>query len=223
MKLDPMLTTLDAVPEEFRVNYEEVTAEDGTKSYRLAALRDFVSQDDIAGLKSALQKERTARKAAEAITVGRTAPEIEALRAELAARDADLANAAARAAAMTEIQRQAGDIEAVYALIKDRLKATKRDDGTYAIEVLGDGGGAPLLRGDGQPQGVADLVAQLKARKLNLFRGTGNSGGGSFAEDSWRGLTMAPPRNLHRFKMSVHAKAAYIREHGLPAYNALPE
>ncbi len=57
MKLEPVLESLEGIPEDFHENYEE--GEDG--KYHLALVKDFVPKDkveDVTGLKSALQKER---------------------------------------------------------------------------------------------------------------------------------------------------------------------
>ena len=54
MKIEAVLDSLESIPEELRDNYVE--SDDG--KYRLAALSGFVPEEKIAGLKSAVEKER---------------------------------------------------------------------------------------------------------------------------------------------------------------------
>jgi hypothetical protein len=222
MKLEPELTTLDEVPEPFRVNYEEIAQDDVTKKYRLAALKGVKTESEIAALKSALQKEREARRAAEAASKGNDADAVETLRKQLTTIESALDAAAAKDAAVSAITAADGDVETVWALMQSRVRATKKGD-KRVIEIVSEDDGAPLLNSDGTPMTVTQFVASLRERKSNLFRGTRHRGaGGPNGDEVPDRLAAAVTRTLHRRKMSPREKVDFVRAYGEEAFHNLP-
>ncbi|MEQ8816547.1 MAG: hypothetical protein RLO51_26160 [Thalassobaculum sp.] len=200
MTLPATADRLEDLPEAVREHY--VATEDGR--FRL----DAEGVEDVAGLKSALEKERAARKALKAELADRgdaeepdddgAAPaepgaaepvdaDAEAVPAaeimpepdpRRAALEARLVDAEARAA----LQAARGVPELLLPVLRDRLAVTDDGTGGPAVRVL-DEAGAPRRR-DGEDGGfrtVAELVEELRADPVygRAFEGSGKGGSGA--------------------------------------------
>ncbi|MEQ8396509.1 hypothetical protein [Thalassobaculum sp.] len=185
MTLPAITDSLEDLPEAVRPHY--VATEDGR--WRL----DADGVEDVAGLKSALEKERTARKALKA--------ELAALEGE-ALTDADADSAASveeteapadprlaavearliEAEARTALQVARGVPELLLPILRDRLAVVDDGAGRPVVRVLGDTG-KPQRREGGNADylTVADLVGALRADPIygRAFEGSGKGGSGA--------------------------------------------
>lgn len=190
MTLPATVDRLEDLPEAVREHY--VATEDGR--FRL----DADGVEDVAGLKSALEKERAARKAlkaelaardeagagdAEAVPDDASEPEAEPEPAAApdprqAALEARLVDAEARAA----LQAARGVPELLLPMLRDRLSVAEDGAGGLAVRVL-DEAGKPQRREveDGAYLTVADLVEGLRADPVygRAFDGSGKGGSGA--------------------------------------------
>lgn len=229
MKLEAEINSLEGLPEDLHENYVEVDTENG-KVFRLAILDGWESPDGIAGLKSALQKERDAAK-----THAREVKELRAkleqanpseadeLRRQVREQEAALAQSAARSAALEAIQSAGGDAALLEPLVLKRLKAEKDGD-AHVVRVMGENGSSPLLADDGNELSVAAFVNSLKDRHPNAFRGTSNTGGGTPPLEGRYSLGLGGSKGEtpRRSQMSPREKVDYVRQHGDAAFQALP-
>jgi hypothetical protein len=224
MRLGAEVKSLDAIPEDWRENYEPVTTEDGGTVYRLAVLNGYESQDAVKGLKSALKKERdnvSLLKKEITTLKGAQPTESDDLRSQLAAKDKELANSAAQAAALSALQKAGADADLLLPLVTKRLRAEKNGNGGgHTVEVLGEDGN-PLLSESGEPLSVGAFVESLKAKHPNAFAGTPHRGGGAPA-DGGTGRYSASSTSKRRSKMTPKEKVAFIREHGNAKFMELP-
>lgn len=198
MTLPATADRIEDLPEAVREHY--VATEDGR--WRL----DAEGVEDVAGLKSALDKERSARKALKAELAARDAPEGEAAGEaapgddapaeeavasaspvepdaapapdpRLAALEARLIDAEARAA----LQAARGVPELLLPVLRDRLAIADDGAGGLAVRVLDDDGAARQREGSGDFATVADLVEGLRADPVygRAFDGSGKGGSGA--------------------------------------------
>lgn len=197
MTLPATADRLEDLPEAVREHY--VATEDGR--WRL----DAEGVEDVAGLKSALEKERAARKALKAELAGREAtgdgdaagdaagepeqeavtdaavepPSPEELAADprLAALEVRLIDAEARAA----LQAARGVPELLLPVLRDRLAVADDGAGGLAVRVLDDAGAVRRHEGSGDFVTVADLVEALRADPVygRAFDGSGKGGSGA--------------------------------------------
>jgi len=188
MTLPATVDRLEDLPEAVREHY--VATEDGR--FRL----DADGVEDVAGLKSALDKERAARKALKAELATRDeagtgdaevedAPEPEPVPETAtvadprqAALEARLVDAEARAA----LQAARGVPELLLPVLRDRLGVAEDDAGGLAVRVLDEAGEPKRREGeDAAYLTVADLVEGLRADPVygRAFDGSGKGGSGA--------------------------------------------
>lgn len=105
-------------------------------------------------------------------------------------------------------------------LIRDRVKVTETDNG-FELQVLQAEGGAPMLNSSNQPATLKDLFLEMKAKPeyAGAFKGVNQSGGGAPPSNGNGGGGGATPS---RSKMTAVQKTAFIGQHGLEKYQALP-
>lgn len=222
------VATLDDIPESLRSEYAEHTAEDGSKSFRLALeLPEHHTVEDVRGLKTALGRERDNAKAAEKArrdlesqlaSGGDTKAlqaELESLRSETAARDARIADLVAGGEMREALAKHRGNPHTMIPVLKSMTKV--------------ENGKVVVLDDAGKPRegiNVDALVAELRDRDefSSAFAGTGQSGGGSTSTDTSKGvnrptLTLAGKR---RSQLSYGERARLLQELGSDAYHRLP-
>jgi hypothetical protein len=165
MPLPAVTESLDAVPEAARAFYVE-TEEGG---FRL----DAEGIEDVSGLKSALEKERAARKELKAELDGRSDAEPDEARGKL---EAALIAAEARAA----IHAEHGIAELLLPVVTPRLMLTESEAG-YAVAVRGDDGEAIRNAEDGMPVTPRVFVQSLQSSKTygRAFELPAKSGSGA--------------------------------------------
>lgn len=197
MTLPAIADRIEDLPEAVRVHY--VATEDGR--WRL----DAAGVEDVAGLKSALEKERAARKALKAELAAQDAPDGEAAGETAApgeaatapaitdgpdpmpkpdpwraALEARLVDAEARAA----LQAARGVPELLLPVLRDQLAIVDDNAGGLAVRVV-DSAGTPLRREGAEATGeflsVADLVERLRVDPVygRAFDGSGKGGSGA--------------------------------------------
>lgn len=201
MTLPAIADRLEDLPEAVREHY--AATEDGR--WRL----DAEGVEDVAGLKSALEKERAARKALKAELAGREAagdgdavgdaagdaagePEQEAATdatvgspsVEEPVADPRLAALEARlidAEARAALQAARGVPELLLPVLRDRLAVADDGAGGLAVRVLDDAGAVRRREGSGDFVTVADLVEGLRADPVygRAFDGSGKGGSGA--------------------------------------------
>ena len=218
MALPAHVETLDTVPEELRPHY--VPAEDG--GFRL----DAEGIEDVSGLKSALAKERAARKALRAELDARAGPEgengdgdgdsdggaagdgdmpaagdpgpVERLRRQLERR---LVEAEARAA----IVAARGAPELLLPVLLPLLGVEEGEDGAFRARVLSGVAGGEV------PESLEALVEGLRRSDVygRAFDGSGKSGSGAPAESAGPGgaaaVSAGDPRALGRHLADIAA------------------
>lgn len=213
MALPAHVESLDTVPEELRPHY--VPAEDG--GFRL----DAEGIEDVSGLKSALAKERAARKALRAELDARAAPggegddgpgggdgpgdmpaagdsgAVERLRRQLERR---LVEAEARAA----IVAARGAPELLLPVLLPLLGVEEGEDGAFRVKVL-----SGVARGEA-PESLEALVESLRRSDIygRAFDGSGKSGSGAPAESAGPGgaaVSAGDPRALGRHLADIAA------------------
>lgn len=211
MTLPATAERLEDLPEAVREHY--VATEDGR--WRL----DAEGIEDVAGLKSALEKERAARKALKAELAGRDGsaegddggeavgepeqapaagmsaepPPVEEAAADprLVALEARLVDAEARAA----LQAARGVPELLLPVLRDRLTVADDGAGGLAVRVLDDAGAVRRHDGSGDFVTVADLVEGLRADPVygRAFDGSGKGGSGAPAAGRGEGGPVTIP------------------------------
>lgn len=149
MPLPAVTDTLDAVPEAARTFYLET----GEGTFRL----DAEGVEDVSGLKSALEKERAARKELKAELESRGDNEPDAARERL---ETALIAAEARAA----IHAEHGVAELLLPVVMPRLMLTESDSG-YAVTVRGDDGEPVRSAEDGSAVTPRAFVQSLQSSK----------------------------------------------------------
>jgi len=198
MTLPATVDRLEDLPEAVRDHY--VATEDGR--FRL----DAEGVEDVGGLKSALEKERTARKAlkAELAARGEEAEEFERGEGEhapavaeepafdagndvepgpdprLAILESRLIDAEARAA----LQASRGVPELLLPVLRDRLTVTDDGDGGLTVRVVDEAGVPRRVEATdeaGAFMSVVDLVESLRADPAfgRAFEGSGKGGSGA--------------------------------------------
>ena len=219
--------------DDLKENYQQV--DDG---YRLT-IDGIEHADDVAGLKSALEKQKEKRTEAEA-AVAKATEEVESLRAklddnpdkkeaerlrtELEQSEADLVTAKRHEMIIEACVKHQGNTTLLKPLLKERIQI----DGDK-VTVLDDNGQVKL-NDEGIPLTVDAEVAWMRKQPefAGLFKGTANSGGGSAPtshSQHSRGGGVKPytgESKLDRSKMTVAEKAAYAREHGTDELMKLP-
>ncbi len=229
MLINEVYETEDAIPKDFAENYEK--QEDG--SFRLKL---------IAGLKSALTKERgNAKTAANALATAEGKVE-ERIAAAVKVREDELKSASGQTEsdalkkARDETSKAKRDASATHALQKaggnislmqDKVTAQLDTDAEGNLFVA-DEDGTPLLNGEGTAMTVDGLVADMKANPefAGAFKGTGSAGGGGAPENGSGsapaivgGDRVSPGR---RSQMTPREKVNFIRENSDEAYQNLP-
>lgn len=103
--------------------------------------------------------------------------------------------------------------------LKQRVKMVEDEQGDFAV-VVTDERGDPAIKGPkGDPMSIADLVDEMaKDKRFALaFKGMGAKGSGTTTSSSGN-YTIRSLKDLS----SDAAKVAFIQEHGLAAFKALP-
>jgi len=223
--IDPVVDSLDTVPETLRASYEEREGK--------FVLTKPVQFDDAAEVKGALAKERAA-----AADAKRQAKELEARLAafevEKAAQGAGMTadklreiEAQIRARIVAEYEPQVARATEIEARAKkNALKAALAAhvvDTDAAVTLLADhfeftDDGIPHPKGD-TPDGMAAYLTKLRAEKGWLFKGTEAAGGGATGGGS-APVTGAPGSRPVR-EWSSAEKMAYAQAHGREALDKL--
>lgn len=151
MTLPAYATTLDEIPEAARGLYVET----GEGGFRL----DAEGIEDVSGLKSALEKERTARKALKAELDAASGEGAAAPDGRLAALEAALISAEARAAILAE----GGIAELLVPIVAPRLAAVE-EAGGIRLAVRGADGGERRTPDGATAMTARDLVQELRAQ-----------------------------------------------------------
>jgi hypothetical protein len=210
--------TSDAVPEPLRATAIE------TKDGKFAV----VEEEDVSGLRSALEKERNEKRAATKLAKEREA-EFAALRTETEAKAAGLTGEK-----LAEIRAQAeakfkGDIEE-----RDRLKAENRalklNDRVKALMAKADfidvdaafslhaadfdltDDGTPIVKAD-PTKALDQHIADIATQRPYLVKGSQASGGGAGHAKSGK-----PSGSEDVFAWTEDQRAAFIRANGPDAY-----
>jgi hypothetical protein len=102
--------------------------------------------------------------------------------------------------------------------ISGRVKLEETDDGFTPVVLREDG--SPMLNAKNEPASMKDLFLEFRGQEqwAGAFKGLNQSGGGASG-----GGGKPPTSGKNRSKMTAIEKVAYIKEHGQPAYAALPE
>ncbi len=212
----PMKTadSLDAVPESFR------SAAFETKDGKFV----YAEDEDVSGLKSALQKEREAKREAE-----NRAKQLadEAAKADLSAKG--LLEAKQKwdeehlKPVKTELEAKAALVARLQLEnpVKDLMRAAGMYDAEDGWRLLGDQfelvDGKPILKADPTADIAKYLTTTLKAKKPHLFKGT--AAGGSGAEGG--GSDGTAPATGDPRKWTQAQKNAYFEQHGAAKYGEL--
>jgi hypothetical protein len=224
MALKFEVENLDSIPESLRGEYAEHTDAAGKKTFKLALdLPDGLAVENVAGLKSALQKERTnagdtakelakLRESLNGVDVASLQGELKTLREQSQASQGRLEAAIASAQISAAIAQHRGNQELLAPVLEKRTRVV---DGVVAV--IGDDG---KVR-DGVT--VSDLVAEMRGNDVysGAFAGTGKSGGGATGGDG-SGGGGKPAAYKRRSAMSLQEKASAIRELGTDGFMSLP-
>lgn len=98
-------------------------------------------------------------------------------------------------------------------------RQTKVDDNFNVIVV--DSKGDPRVNGKGEPLTISDLITEMKGNEIygRAFEGSGQSGSGMQPNKGGGGS----PSNKRRSDFKTEKeRSAFVNEHGLEAYQALP-
>lgn len=103
-----------------------------------------------------------------------------------------------------------------------KLVKVVEDNGKYTVQVV-DSKGDPRVNGKGDPLSIGDLVTELKATDVfgRAFESSGNTGSGSRQGSGGGGPQNITVKRRSDFK-SEKERAAFVDEHGLETYQALP-
>lgn len=94
------------------------------------------------------------------------------------------------------------------------------EDGEFTVKVV-DAKGDPRVNGKGEPLTISDLVSEMRQSEIfgRAFKGDGKSGSGTPPNNKGG----ATPQNKRRSDFKTEKdRAAFVNEHGLAAYQALP-
>lgn len=224
----------DEVPEALREHYVEVdTQTDDGQPTRVFVHRELVegeweSGERIAGLKSALAKERqNSRNAQRRLEELEKAPksddELQAARDE-AKRAKEEANGLRLNSAATEaIAAAQGNTALLQSVVEARL-GVDAEGKTYVRAVTG---GAALLNPDGSEMSPTQFVESLRAdeRYQGAFKAkTPGGGGGAPPNPGGKGdqTVLRMPTNARRGAMTAKQKVDFIKTHGQAKFLALP-
>ncbi len=96
------------------------------------------------------------------------------------------------------------------------------DGDNYFVRVV-DAKGDPRVNGKGDPLSIEDLVNEMKSTDIfgRAFEGSGQSGSGMRPNAGNGGRPVGGPSKRSEFK-SEKERSAFIDEHGLEAYQAMP-
>lgn len=94
-------------------------------------------------------------------------------------------------------------------------------DDNFVVHVV-DAKGDPRVNGKGEPLSISDLVAEMRQSDVfgRAFEGNGQSGSGTRPGNAGGGNL--PNKRRSEFK-DEKERAAFVNEHGLAAYTALPQ
>ena len=122
---------------------------------------------------------------------------------------------------LTKAEATAEGLEVLSSILSDRVRFDIDGD-KVQVKILSADKTTPMAGGGSD--GLAtytDLVKEAKTKYPSLFKGNGHSGSG--ASDTGGAGGSGAPGNMKRSQMTVVQKAAYVAEHGQPAYLKLPE
>lgn len=139
---------------------------------------------------------------ADAEELGKAIAERDELKASAEKAEADRATAEKDAAITEELQKAGGNIEALMPHVRSRADAAPE-------------------------RALTDIIGDLRNSDsfASLFRGTGQTGGGSMSEGSSGGkiTNITESKNLRRGTMTEREKIDYQREHGIEGLMSLPQ
>jgi DNA-binding transcriptional MerR regulator len=242
------IESIDTVPEKFRSLYVEKggkfvfqdpavlarsmeNAKKEREEYRKRAAsvekweRLGKSPDEIAELLSAQQKaeEEKHLKAGEweKVKANMLEQHEKALKAkdeEVARMRATIDNRLIAAEATRAIAEMKGVPDLLLPHVQRQTKVVQDDSGEYVARVI-DNKGEYRSNAKGEYLTIQDLVAEMRESTVfgRAFEGTGAGGSGAPVKTSSAG-----GGNKKRSEMSAAEKAAYIGQHGKPAYDTLP-
>jgi hypothetical protein len=125
-------------------------------------------------------------------------------------------------AAASAIAEMGGAPQLLMGPIRDRVRAVEDEDGNWRTEVLEENG-EPAYR-DGSAVSLKTFVSDLKADPLwgRAFEGSGATGSGASGSSARNaGRAGGAPKHRGDFT-SLKDKAAFVHEHGLEKFKALP-
>lgn len=218
--IQPVVESLDTVPEPFRAAYEE---RDGK-----FVLAKPIEIDDAAEVKGALAKERESAREATRIAKEREA-ELAKMRAEQEAAAAGVTSDKLReieAAIETRLKAQyepelekarTSEQRARRNALKAAVASEVVDPDDF-VTLLGDrfdftDDGVPMPKG-GDPKGMSAFLGTLRTEKPHLFRGTMAAGGGAAGAGS-AGAARAGSRPVSEW--TADEKMEYAKAHGQDA------
>lgn len=103
---------------------------------------------------------------------------------------------------------------------RKQVQAEIADDGALKVSVVDENGNPRIKDAQGNEMGIPDLVGKLPETMPFAFKASGAQGSGSSQNP---GGGTPPASTKKRSEMGPADKGRFIREHGLDAYNKLPE
>lgn len=185
MKLKMVLKTLDGLDDAIKALYRK---KGGVFVLNVDGAENQDAPEDVDGLKSALNKEREARKAAEKklnTMAGLEADDNKRLRAAME-------DQLRESVVLGAIAEAGGNAKLLMPHLKDRTKVV-REDGEFIVRVVDESGQVEENPETGLPLTVDDLVRMLKEDPDFAPAFTGSLGGGAFSGSgrAGKGMTLA--------------------------------
>lgn len=124
------------------------------------------------------------------------------------------------AAATAAIASAKGVPDLLLPHVQRHVKVVEDDNGEFSVQVV-DAKGDPRVNGKGEALTISDLVAEMRGSDVfgRAFEGSGHSGSGMKPANGAGG---AGTTKKSDFK-SEKERAAWVDEHGIDAYKALPD
>lgn len=112
-----------------------------------------------------------------------------------------------------------GSVDLLLPHVQRHTRVRENDDGTYVVEVIDKSGNSRIGNGKGDPMTIKELVQEMRHSESfgRAFEGSGQSGGGTPPGGGGQLIT----KKKSDFQ-NEKERAAFVNEHGLDAYKALP-